>query len=107
MSGAYYFMGLHTGLRVSEMMAMKVQDIDFALQQLFVPNGKGSRSRYVALSPKVVEFLSAAVTGKGLQEKVLPQFSYTYFRDHFRGLCEVAKVPDFTIHCMRHTFAQR
>jgi integrase len=104
---AYYFMGLHTGMRVSEMMAIQVKDIDFVLNQLFIPNSKNSCSRYVALSPKAVEFLTAAAAGKGPEDKVLPQFSYTYLREHFRALCEIAKVPDFTIHSMRHTFAQR
>jgi integrase len=60
----YYFMALHTGMRISELRAIRIKDIDLVLNQLFVPNSKTSRSRYVPLSPNVTTFLAEVNEGK-------------------------------------------
>ena len=86
---------------------MGLLDNDFKTTVCYNPAIVGKCGLGVRLSPKAVEFLTAAAAGKGPEDKVLPQFSYTYLREHFRALCEMARVPDFTIHSMRHTFAQR
>ena len=45
------------GLRVSEVVALKVADIDSQRMTLRVEQGKGQRDRYVMLSPQLLEWL--------------------------------------------------
>ena len=45
------------GLRVSEVVALKVPDIDSKRMTLRVEQGKGQRDRYVMLSPQLLEWL--------------------------------------------------
>ncbi len=45
------------GLRVSEVVALKVQDIDSQRMVLRVQHGKGGRDRYAMLSPRLLQVL--------------------------------------------------
>jgi len=45
------------GLRVSEVVALKVSDIDSKRMAIRVEKGKGSRDRYAVLSPVLLEYL--------------------------------------------------
>jgi site-specific recombinase XerD len=45
------------GLRVSEVVALKVSDLDSQRMTLRVEQGKGQRDRYVMLSPQLLELL--------------------------------------------------
>jgi site-specific recombinase XerD len=47
------------GLRVSEVVTLKVSDIDSERMTLRVEQGKGQRDRYVMLSPQLLELLRA------------------------------------------------
>ncbi len=49
--------GLWAGLRVSEVVALKVQDIDSQRMVLRVQHGKGGRDRYAMLSPRLLQVL--------------------------------------------------
>ena len=53
----YYVMGLHTGCRIEELMHMRVKDVDPILGQVFLPDTKNGRSRYVHLSPNMIDFV--------------------------------------------------
>src|ERR1700723_1947716 len=46
------------GLRVSEVVALKVSDIDYKRMLLRVEQGKGQKDRFVMLSPQLLELLS-------------------------------------------------
>lgn len=47
------------GLRVSEVVVLKVADIDSQRMLLRVQQGKGQRDRYAMLSPRLLEVLRA------------------------------------------------
>lgn len=61
-----------TGLRVSEVVALKVTDIDSKRMTLRVEQGKGSKDRYAMLSPVLLERLRAWWRLAHAQGKMLP-----------------------------------
>jgi integrase/recombinase XerD len=54
---AILFVAYSAGLRVSEVINMRLQDIDRERQQLFIYCSKGKKDRYVRLSPMVLDVL--------------------------------------------------
>ncbi|UUZ69436.1 site-specific integrase [Polaromonas sp. P2-4] len=61
-----------TGLRASEVVALKVGDIDSQRMTLRVEQGKGSRDRYAMLSPVLLERLRVWWRVARAQGKMLP-----------------------------------
>ena len=61
-----------TGLRVSEIVALKVGDIDSQRMTLRVEQGKGRKDRYAMLSPLLLERLRAWWRVAHAQGKMLP-----------------------------------
>ena len=100
-------MALHTGMRIRELMGIRVKDIDLVMSQIFIPNSKTSKSRYAPMSPNVEAFVAAQMKGKHQEAKLLPNWSYTHLRKHFRDCGSVTGIADLRIHDLRHTFAQR
>jgi len=103
----FYLVGLHTGMRISEIMAIRVENIDFIMEQIFVPNSKSYKSRYVPMSGQLVEFLRTLVAGKKPQDLVMPHWSYGYIFKQFKACCAKAGISNLRIHDWRHTFVQR
>jgi len=56
---AILFAAYSAGLRVSEVINLRLQDIDRERKQLFVYCSKGKKDRYVALSPLLLEVLES------------------------------------------------
>ena len=54
---AILFTAYSAGLRVSEVVNLKISDIDSDRMQIFVERAKGKKDRYVMLSPLVVDIL--------------------------------------------------
>ncbi len=54
---AILFTAYSAGLRVSEVCALKLTDIDSGRMQIFVAKAKGKKDRYVGLSPIVLDIL--------------------------------------------------
>jgi len=103
----YYVTALHTGMRIGEIARMKVEDIAFATQSIFVPDSKSSRSRYVPLSEELTPFLAQFIAGKQPGDYALAGVTASYVSRRFAGLCEVAGVVNLKFHDLRHTFASR
>jgi integrase/recombinase XerD len=56
---AILFAAYSAGLRVSEVINLRLQDIDRERKQLFVYCSKGKKDRYVALSPLLLDILES------------------------------------------------
>ncbi len=54
---AMLFTAYSAGLRVSEIVNLKLKNIDSVRMQLFIENAKGKKDRYVNLSPVLVDIL--------------------------------------------------
>jgi len=71
-----------TGMRISECLRMRVQDLDFEFQQIIVRNGKGNKDRVTMIPQSLVytlkthlskvEFLHKLDINKGYGEAALP-----------------------------------
>jgi integrase/recombinase XerD len=101
------------GLRISEVAALKVSDIDGTKMQLFVRNAKGSKDRYALLSqanldilrtywkayrPKEWLFYSRNNTGTHITTRAIQNL--------FQKYVSKAKISkNVTVHSMRHSFA--
>ena len=107
-----------TGLRVSEVVALKVTDIDSERMTLRVEQGKGRRDRYAMLSPILLERLRvwwrvARAQGKMLDGGWLfpglnPIESLTtrQLNRAIHDAAEVAKIDKrVSMHSLRHAFA--
>lgn len=100
------------GLRVSEVVRLKVEDIDSARMMLCVRQGKGRKDRYVPLSPVLLELLRgywkitrpAPWLFPGLKpgHYVSPR---TAQRTVSRAAARAGIAKRVTMHTLRHSFA--
>ncbi len=100
------------GLRVSEVVALKVSDIDSKRMTLRVEQGKGQRDRYVMLSPQLLEWLRdwyrAARPRAWLfpgQNPVNPMTARQVVRAVHAAAREAGIAKRVTPHTLRHSFA--
>jgi site-specific recombinase XerD len=107
-----------TGLRVSEIVALKVGDIDSQRMTLRVDQGKGRKDRYAMLSPVLLERLRAWWRLAHTQGKMLPggwlfpgmnPVDPLTARQLNRAVHDAAKAAEIdkrvSMHTLRHCFA--
>ena len=107
---------MFTGLRVEEMVNLKVSDLHLTEKQssLTVKKGKGDRSRTVYL-PET--FKNECLFYLNWKEKAIPKSDYLFINSHGRQLTKRALQKAFkrclvltglekhySIHCLRHTY---
>jgi site-specific recombinase XerD len=100
------------GLRVSEVVALKVSDIDSERMTLRVEQGKGQRDRFVMLSPQLLELLrgwwKAARPRAWLfpgQNPVNPMTARQVVRAMHAAARAAGIVKRVSPHTLRHSFA--
>jgi integrase/recombinase XerD len=100
------------GLRVSEVVALKVSDIDSERMTLRVEQGKGQRDRYVMLSPQLLDLLRewqrAAQPWAWLfpgQNPVNPMTARQLDRAVHAAAREAGIAKRVSPHTLRHSFA--
>jgi integrase/recombinase XerD len=100
------------GLRISEVVALRVEDIDSRRMVIRVRQGKGRKDRYVMLSTRLLEILrqywKAARPSDWLFPGQVPGRPITVGSVH--GICaEASHAADLgkhvTVHTLRHSFA--
>jgi len=102
------------GLRVSEVAALKIKNIDSGRMQILIERAKGKKDRYVALSPVLLDILRSYI------KKYKPRPSFYLFESEQTGTAYPARTiqrifqlakenagiqKDVGIHSLRHSFA--
>jgi site-specific recombinase XerD len=107
-----------TGLRASEVIALKVSDIDSQRMTLRVEQGKGDKDRYAMLSPVLLERLRCWWRVAHAQGKMLPNgwlfpglnpmdpLSTRQLNRAIHAAAEAARIDKrVSMHTLRHSFA--
>lgn len=111
---AMLFTAYSAGLRVSEIVTLKISDIDSTRMQLFIQRGKGKKDRYVNLSPVLLDILRSYIkTEKPRPKRFLFESGYTNDAYPIRTVQQIftnAKtkagiLKNVGIHSLRHSFA--
>jgi len=100
------------GLRISEVVKLKVEDIDIQRKLIHIKSGKGRKDRYTILADASLRTLrkynNEFRPGKWLfpgrdRERHITTRSVGKF---FSSACELAKITkEVSVHCLRHSFA--
>ena len=104
---------LDSGLRVSELCALTIDDYDMARGRLHVRHGKGNKARYAVIGNRARKALWTYTTARGELKTTDPLFAVRgntpMSRDNIyhmlARLGEEAGVPGVHPHRFRHTFA--
>lgn len=96
----------HAGLRVSECLTLRWQDVWLARRELVVQAGKGGKRRTVPLSSTLIAALCAIRPSDG-RGYVLPYRSDFPARQRVKALAAAAEVPYRGIHALRHACGTR
>jgi integrase/recombinase XerD len=111
---AILFTAYSAGLRVSEVVALQLTDIDRSRMQLFIRNAKGKKDRYVMLSPVLLDILEKYYKTSNLRPiKYLfegPEPGTAYSAGSMQKIFQLARRAaginkKVTFHCLRHSFA--
>lgn len=105
---------IFTGVRLSELMNLKMIDVDIENKVLFVRQGKGQKDRMIPIPNKLISILKAYLKDRKRLKKTCPYFftsmrediqiQYINIRRLVEKLRKSSKIP-FHPHMLRHTFA--
>lgn len=109
-------LALGTGLRVSELSNLKVEDLFLKKGQnsLHVRNGKGGKARIVQFSPGLKNLIRTYLDYRKTDSDYLfpsqrnPRMTPSAIQQVFKRWAAKAGLPKrYSIHCLRHTYATR
>lgn len=103
---------LDTGLRSFELININIEDIDFSNNSIYIPKGKGGKTRVVLFGMASCRSIQAYLSKRKNYKSEDPLFigicqerlNYYSLRRVLLGLCEKAKVDYKGLHSMRRKF---
>jgi site-specific recombinase XerD len=100
-----------TGVRISELMMMKKQDINWSERMICIPNGKGNKERIVLFTKECASHLQAYLKERNDQLPFVfvnpsgtDALSYYFIEAWFKNYQKKIGIH-LTPHTLRHTFA--
>ena len=96
-----------TGFRKSEILDLRVSDVDFERRVLLVRHGKGGRQRVVPMCERVVVPLRQRCRDKRAHERVFDGLTARRVYDIVVKLARACGLDGFHPHSLRHYFATR
>jgi len=99
-------LGAHAGLRVSEMTALRWEDVDLDEGVMRVIAGKGGKTAHVYLTPTLVQVL-AQTSVEQRSGYVLPCRSRQAVYGRVEAACKQARVKFKGVHALRHASGTR
>ncbi len=103
----FYYVALHTGMRLGEVAHIKARDVSLHSNTIFLPETKNGRSRHVPMSPNLKSFIREQMEGKKADDYVLGDTTHWTVSDWFSEITRNLGYPNVTFHSLRHTFIQR
>lgn len=112
---AIIFTFLYTGIRLSELLNLKVNQVNFDELYIFISKGKGAKDRYVPLHPRLLPILQSYLRLK-VKKSIPSVFFFSSYRSKkpltkkniyaiFKKL-SIASDVYITPHMLRHTMAK-
>jgi len=111
---AIFSMFMFAGLRKSELLKLKLTDVDIENLTLFVRQGKGNKDRIIPINFTLAETLRKYLSERKRLRKTCPEFFASLNRNcgftdsglkRLKDKMQKASKIEFTIHKLRHTFA--
>lgn len=99
------------GLRISEVINLKIKDIDSNRKQIRISQGKGKKDRYTLLSPKTLDLLRAYFKKYTPKEYLFEgqeggAYTARSVQAFFQEICQKVGIKKkVSVHTLRHSFA--
>lgn len=99
------------GLRLSEVVNIRVRDINLNRRVIYIKDGKGKKDRFVTLAEEVIPYLTSYKQQYGpvywlLEGRLGGQYSKRSVQSVFRKALEESNVFAYgTVHTLRHSYA--
>jgi len=103
----FVFTGLHTGLRLGELLGLAWASVDFERKRIKVERTKSKRVRFVGLNSALAAELESLKQTQEEKTRFVFPFTRRGLRTGFENACRRAKVEGFTFHDLRRTFGTR
>jgi site-specific recombinase XerD len=100
-----------SGLRVSEVVKLKLKDFDFENKSIFVRQGKGRKDRKTILPENLITKIKENFTEKDGEQLLFPSYKNSHLsirsvQKIIKKSAELAKInKNVYVHALRHSFA--
>ena len=103
-------LGIFTGLRISELSNLKIQEIDFENYQIKVVGGKGGKDRYIPINNVIIRYIKGYINDrkKGylfVKSNQTPYSKRALQKKVEKLLKELSLDKKLSSHSLRHTYA--